>query len=127
MEGTPTTSSATPPPSSTPAATTSAGRATATTYYHRTTDESGMARMSAPVLRCVEQAENPGNYNYIGPGFFGPTFKAPPGLDFNAPMQAPPAPMQASPFGYGQQYVYQPELVKRKSAHLQWNIGAQIK
>ncbi len=81
--------------------TTAAPYASATAYFHRTTDETGVSRVTQPRVRVVEQEDNPGNYNYVGPGFVGPTFTGPPGMAaaYNTPPPPPPAPVAP---GFGQ-------------------------
>ena len=112
--------------------------ASSTAFYHRTTDETGIARMAARTqrLRCVEQADNPGNYNYIGPNFVGPTFSAPPGMadTFNIPAPTPPpmpppvlpqmppsSPFQPYGFAYGAPMYFTGKSVE---IWLKYNINA---
>ncbi len=62
-----------------------------------------MARMPAySGIRVIEQEDNPGNYNYHGPGFVGPTFTGPPGqaASYQLPQPPPPPPPPASPMAF---------------------------
>ncbi len=118
---------ATPAPP--PAATTSGGvppYPSTTTFYHRSTDESTMTRASY-ALRVLEQPDNPGNYNFHGPGgFVGPTFTGPPGQPelYSLPtfhQTPPPAPPPAPAFHPMQGYIshpayFGPEQYSGKSA-----------